>query len=59
MWVRVASFEGGDIEGLRELNEERIASGNMNPPTGVKRALLLATAGGDTEYYEVLFEGEL
>jgi hypothetical protein len=41
MFARVATFEGGDVERLRQLNEERMASGEMNRPPGVKRALLL------------------
>jgi hypothetical protein len=41
MFARIATFEGGDVERLRELNEERMSSGEMNPPPGVKRAMVL------------------
>jgi hypothetical protein len=41
MFVRIATFEGGDVERLRQLNEERMASGEMNPPAGVTRAMVL------------------
>jgi hypothetical protein len=40
MFVRIATFEGGDVERLRQLNEERMAGGQMNPPAGVTRAML-------------------
>ena len=41
MFVRIATFEGGDVERLRQLNEERMASGSMDPPAGVRRAMVL------------------
>jgi hypothetical protein len=40
MFARVASFEGGDTERLRQLNEERRASGRSGPE-GMRRALVL------------------
>src|SRR5215510_3622676 len=69
MWVRVATFEGGDTEKLDKLMDERMASGEMPP-------LEAAEAGfdrqGDTipeeirgkrtsvHYYDVLiFDGEV
>lgn len=45
MWVRVATFEGGDAEKLKQLNQERMSSGEMNPPEGINSVVLL----GDTE----------
>lgn len=47
MFARVATFEGGDTERLRQMNEERQASGSMGLPDGLRRALLLndSTAG--------------
>jgi len=42
MWVRVATFEGGDTEKLKKLNEERMSSGEMSPPEGMNSVLLLA-----------------
>jgi hypothetical protein len=41
MFARIATFEGGDVDRLRQLNEERMASGDMNPPAGVRRAMVL------------------
>lgn len=41
MFARVASFEGGDTERLRQMNEERQASGAMGLPESVRRALVL------------------
>ncbi len=40
MFARVATFEGGDMERLRQLAEERTASGDAGPP-GVKRVMVL------------------
>jgi hypothetical protein len=51
MWARVASFEGGNQEELQRLNEERMSSGQMNPPEGISRVLLL----GDAEKNRRLF----
>jgi hypothetical protein len=41
MYARVATFEGGDAERLRQLNEEAMSSGDMNPPAGMKRGMVL------------------
>ena len=53
MFARVATFEGGDVERLRELNEERMRSGAMNAPAGVKRAMVLE---GDKRLFITFFE---
>ncbi len=41
MHARIATFEGGDVERLREMNEERMASGTMDLPEGLQRAMVL------------------
>jgi len=41
MWVRVATFEGGDREKLDQLMEERMSSGEMRPPDGMSSVLIL------------------
>jgi heme-degrading monooxygenase HmoA len=41
MWVRVATFEGGDTEKLEKLAGERMSSGEMTPPEGMSSALVL------------------
>jgi hypothetical protein len=53
MWARIASFEGGNAEELQRLNEERMSSGEMKPPEGMKRVLLLS----DTEKNRRIFVG--
>jgi hypothetical protein len=53
MFARIATFEGGDAERLRQLNEERIESGDLNPPAGVKRVMVLQ---GDRRLFVTLFE---
>ena len=41
MWVRVATFEGGDTEKLDQLVQERMSSGEMTPPEGLSSVLIL------------------
>ena len=41
MWVRVATFEGGDTEKLDKLMDERMSSGEMAPPEGMSSVLIL------------------
>jgi hypothetical protein len=41
MWVRVATFEGGDTEKLDKLMGERMSSGEMTPPEGMSSVLIL------------------
>jgi hypothetical protein len=53
MFVRIATFEGGDVERLRQLNEERMGSGEMNPPAGLKRAMVLQ---GDKRLFVSFFD---
>ena len=56
MYARVATFEGGDEERLRQLNEERMSSGTMNAPEGVKRAMVLAKQGGGGRVFITFFD---
>jgi hypothetical protein len=53
MFARIATFEGGDTERLRQLNQERMASGEMNLPAGVKRAMVL---DGDRRLFITFFD---
>ena len=41
MWVRVATFEGGDAEKLDRLMNERMSAGEMTPPEGMSAVLVL------------------
>jgi len=41
MWVRVATFEGGDTEKLDRVMGERMSSGEMTPPEGMSSVLIL------------------
>ena len=41
MWVRVATFEGGNTEELDRLMQERMSSGEMTPPQGMTGVLIL------------------
>src|SRR5262245_30158573 len=41
MWVRVATFEGGDTQKLDKLMDERMSSGEMTPPEGMSSVLVL------------------
>lgn len=53
MFVRIATFTGGDAEALRRLNEERMSSGEMNPPAGLRRAMVLQ---GDKRLFLSFFD---
>jgi hypothetical protein len=53
MFVRVATFEGGDVDRLREVNQERMSSGTMNAPAGVKRVMVLQ---GDRRLFLSFFD---
>jgi hypothetical protein len=54
MVARVATFEGGDIEQLRKVTEERRASGGA--PEGVRRVLVLNDEGGARRLFITFFD---
>jgi heme-degrading monooxygenase HmoA len=56
VYARVASFEGGDTERMRQINEERRESGTEELPGGVRRALVLADREGDRRLFITLFD---
>src|SRR5689334_4281680 len=56
MFARVATFEGGDRERRRQLNEERMQDGTLNPPEGIKSVLLLEDAGSDRSLFITFFD---
>ncbi len=56
MYVRVASFEGGSSERLRELNEERIESGELIFPEGMSRAMVLVDPDSERRLFITFFE---
>jgi hypothetical protein len=43
--ARVTRHEGGDVEKMRAMNEERMASGSLGLPDGVRRAMVLVGDG--------------
>ena len=56
MYARVASFEGGSSEQMRQMNEERMDAGSMDMPAGMTRALVLSNAAGDRRLFISFFE---
>jgi hypothetical protein len=56
MFARVASFEGGDVERLRKMNEERMKDGTMELPPGLKRAMVLQGSGSDRRLFISFFD---
>jgi hypothetical protein len=56
MYARIASFEGGDNERLRQLNEERMASGDMNLPDGLQRAMVLNDDASGKRLFVTFFD---
>lgn len=57
MWVRVATFEGGDTEKLDELMGERMSSGEMPPPDGMSSVLILDDKDARKRKFFAFFEG--
>ena len=56
MYARIATFEGGDNERLQQINEERMQSGEMQPPEGMKRAMVLADRDGNRRLFVAFFD---
>jgi hypothetical protein len=56
VFARVATFEGGDSKRLMELNNERMASGEMNPPEGIKRVMVLDDEAGGKRLFISFFD---
>src|SRR5262245_25888379 len=56
MWVRVATFEGGDTEKLDELMGERMSSGEMPPPEGMSSVLILDDKAARKRKFLAFFE---
>jgi hypothetical protein len=56
MFARVASFEGGDTNRLREMNQERRDSGSMAMPEGVQRIMVLDDEPGGKRLFITFFE---
>ena len=53
MFARIATFEGGDVEEMRRLNNERIVDGSAGFPDGMVRASVLQ---GDRRLFISFFE---
>ena len=56
MFARIASFEGGDTQRLRELNQERMQSGSMGLPEGIRRAMVLDDEEGGRRLFVTFFD---
>ncbi len=56
MWVRVATFEGGDTEKLDKLMGERMESGEMPPPGGMSSVLILDDKDAKKRKFLAFFE---
>src|SRR4029453_14983581 len=56
MFARVASFEGGDPEKLRQMNEERVASGSSGFPESMRRVMVLNDAEGNRRLVVSFFD---
>ena len=51
MFARVATFEGGDIERIRQMRDQQ--SGAVSPPPGVERVMVLQ---GDRRLFITFFD---
>lgn len=57
MWVRVATFEGGDTEKLDKLVNEQMSSGEMTPPEGMSSVLILDDKDAKKRKFLAFFDG--
>jgi hypothetical protein len=55
MYARVAAFEGGDVERIRQMNEERRQQEGWMPE-GVERVLVLNDDQGNKRLFITFFE---
>ena len=55
MYARVATFEGGDLERIRQMNEERRDQPGWMPE-GVKRVLVLNDPASGKRHFITFFE---
>jgi len=56
VYARVASFEGGDDDRLRQLNEERSSAGTLGLPEGLTRAVMLSDREGNRRLFITFFD---
>lgn len=56
MFARIASFQGGDVERLRELNDQRMSDGTANLPPGMTGAMVLQDPDGDRRLFVTFFD---
>jgi hypothetical protein len=56
MFARVASFEGGDIERIRQMNEERRDAASPGLPEGVRRILVLNDGEANRRLFIAFFD---
>ena len=56
MWVRVATFEGGDTAKLDKLVNERMSSGEMTPPEGMSSVLILDDSDSGRRKFLAFFD---
>jgi hypothetical protein len=56
VYARIASFEGGDLERIRQRAEEAQAGGTMNMPEGIARTLVLADREANRRKFITFFE---
>jgi len=53
VFARIATFEGGNVDDLRRMGEERMADGESGMPEGVSRAMVLQ---GDRRLFVTFFD---
>jgi hypothetical protein len=56
MFARVAAFEGGDNERLMQMSNERMESGQMASPDGMKRVMVLNDDAAGGRLFITLFD---
>lgn len=55
MYARIATFEGGDVDKIKEFGQSQMSSGNALP-AGAQRAQLLQDTAGNRRLFIVYFD---
>ena len=56
MFARIASFQGGDVERLREMNDQSMSDGTANLPAGLTGAMVLQDSNNDRRLFITFFD---
>jgi hypothetical protein len=56
VFARIASFEGGDAQRLKEMSDQQMADGTAGLPDGLRRAMVLQDRVNDRRLFVTFFD---